>query len=362
MCSKIRQVNDTIFVNLDRPEEVSLFDYFRSIELIPLETSNDVLLVGVKKMLIHQDNYYILDPKQSIIFVFDKFGRFKSKIDNKGQGKGEYSMIQDFTFNPFSSNLEVLEAYGKVHVYDLLGNYIETKTITFPGFRVVHTIAAIDAQTHVFHTMFEPEKIIYFNLDEQKLLHQEFEENSRLGSFSNNPYQYQDDWFFFRPVHPVVYKMGSRKLEAAFRFDFGTYTREGKTAVFSKESERSLSKCVEELFDQFPYLIHSVRHNSKYVFASLSRIDLDDKVNVIYDRASGKSKYISEFTEKVQFNSYRGEEIIVTDEYVLMPCQWVDIEKRITKEMLDDKQKEIFEELLKSEMEENPILIKYWFK
>ncbi|HBU44334.1 6-bladed beta-propeller [Petrimonas sulfuriphila] len=362
MCKQKPQTDGAIFVDLDRPEKVSLFDYFRSIELIPLETSNDVLLVGVKKMLIHQDNYYILDPKQSIIFVFDKFGRFKSKIDNKGQGKGEYSMIQDFTINPFSSNLEVLEAYGKVHVYDLLGNYIETKTITFPGFRVVHTIAAIDAQTHVFHTMFEPEKIIYFNLDEQKLLHQEFKENSRLGSFSNNPYQYRGDWFFFRPVHPIVYQMGSRKLEAAFRFDFGTYTREGKTAVFSKESERSLSKCVEELFDQFPYLIHSVRHNSKYVFASLSRIDLDDKVNVIYDRASRKSKYISEFTEKVQFNSYRGEEIIVTDEYVLMPCQWVDLEKRITKEMLDDNQKEIFEELLKSEMEENPILIKYWFK
>ena len=75
--------------------------------------------------------------------------------------------------------------------------------------------------------------------------------------------------------------------------------------------------------------------------------------------SSDLSKYISEFTEKVQFNSYRGEEIIVTDEYVLMPCQWIDLEKRITKEMLDSKQKEIFEKLLKSEMEENPILIKY---
>jgi hypothetical protein len=45
-----------------------------------------------------------------------------------------------------------------------------------------------------------------------------------------------------------------------------------------------------------------------------------------------------------------------------MPCQWVDLEKRITKEMLDDRNKEIFEELLQSEMELNPILIKYWFK
>lgn len=362
MCKQKPQTDGAIFVDLDRPEKVSLFDYFRSIELIPLETSSDVLIVGISKMIVHDDKYYVLDKNQCIIFVFDETGKFLYKIGKRGQGVGEYVFIEDFNINPFSGKLEILEPYGKVHVYDLSGNYIETKQITFPGFRVAHTLAAIDEQTHVFYTMFEPEKIIYFNLHEQKLLHQEFKENRRLGSFSNNPYQYQGDWFFFRPVHPVVYKMGSRKLEAAFRFDFGTYTREGTTAVFSKESERSLSKCVEELFDQFPYLIHSVRHNSKYVFASLSRIDLDDKVNVIYDRASGKSKYISEFTEKVQFNSYRGEEIIVTDEYVLMPCQWVDIEKRITKEMLDDKQKKIFEELLKSDMEENPILIKYWFK
>jgi hypothetical protein len=45
-----------------------------------------------------------------------------------------------------------------------------------------------------------------------------------------------------------------------------------------------------------------------------------------------------------------------------MPCQWVDLEKRITREMLDDRQKGIFEELLQAEMELNPILIKYIFK
>ena len=30
--------------------------------------------------------------------------------------------------------------------------------------------------------------------------------------------------------------------------------------------------------------------------------------------------------------------------------------------MLDDKQKEILEKLLQADMEQNPILIKYWFK
>lgn len=362
MCKQKPQTGDAIFVDMDRPEKVSLFDYFRSIELIPLETSPDVLIVGIMKMIVHQDKYYALDPLQCIIFVFDNTGKFLFKIDKKGQGEGEYGFIRDFNINPFSGNLEILEAYGKVHVYDVSGNYIETKRIAFPGFRVVHTLAAVDSHTHVFHTMFEPKKIIYFNLDEKKLMHQEFEENMTLGAFSNNPYQYQGDWFFFRPVHPVVYKMGKEQLEVAFQFDFGTYTREGTTAIFSKEGERIFSKTIEELFDQFPYLIQAVRHNSRYVFVSLFWKDTDHKANIIYDKSSGKSKFILDFTEKVLFNSYRGEEIIVTDEYVLMPSQWVDLEKRITQEMLDDRQKEVFEELLQAEMEQNPILIKYWFK
>lgn len=362
MCKQKTQTDSTIFVDLDRPRKVSLFDYFRSIELVPLETLPDALIAGISKIIVHQGKYYALDPAQCIIFVFDGTGKFLFKIAKKGQGTGEYVFIQDFNINPFSGNLEILEPYGKVQIYDLFGNYIETKKITFPGFRVAHTIASVDSHTHVFQTKFQPKKIIYFNLEEQKLLHEEFEENRRLGSFSNNPYQYKDAWFFFRPVHPIVYRMGKEKLEVAFQFDFGKYTKEGTNAIFSKESNYSLSKSVEELFDQFPYLIHSVRHNDRYVFVSLSRIDLDDKANIIYDKYSGKSKYILDFTENVVFNSYRGEEIIVTDEYVLMPSQWVDLEKRITKEMLDDRQKEVFEELLQAEMEQNPVLIKYWFK
>lgn len=362
MCTPKPQTGDAIFVDLDRPEKASLFDYFRSIELIPLETSPDAFIAGISKMIVHQNNYYTLDKTQCLIFVFDKTGKFLFKIGKKGQGSGEYSFIEDFTINPFSGNLEILEPYGRIHIYDLSGNFIETKRIAYPGFRVAHTLAVLDKDIYVSHSMFEPKKIIYFNLDEKKLLHEEFEEDTPIGSYSNIPYQYQDDWFFFRPVHPVVYKIGEKQLEVAFQFDFGAYTREGTTAVFSQESERNFSKRTEEMFDQFSYMIQSVRHNSKYIFASLFWKSENQRANIIYDKSSGKSKYILDFDEQVWFNSYRGEDIIVTDEYALMPIQWVDLEKRLTKEMLDDKQKEVLEELLQTEMEQNPILIKYWFK
>ena len=89
--------------------------------------------------------------------------------------------------------------------------------------------------------------------------------------------------------------------------------------------------------------------------------DVDDKI-LNKHKETGKSKFILNFDENVWFNSYCGEEVIVTDEYVLMPIQWVDLEKRVTKDMLDEKQQAILEELLQADMEQNPVLIKYYFK
>ena len=40
MCTPKPQMDNAIFVDLDQPEKASLFDYFRTIELIPLETSS----------------------------------------------------------------------------------------------------------------------------------------------------------------------------------------------------------------------------------------------------------------------------------------------------------------------------------
>ena len=85
MCKQKPQSNGAIFVDMDHPERVSLFDYFRSIELISLETSSDILIVGIKKIIVHQNNYYALDPIQSIIFVFDKMGNSLFKIDKKNK-------------------------------------------------------------------------------------------------------------------------------------------------------------------------------------------------------------------------------------------------------------------------------------
>ena len=76
------------------------------------------------------------------------------KIDKKGQGVGEYSFIEDFIINPYNGYLELLEPYGEIHRFDLSGNYIESKRVTYPGFRVVHTLATLDSFRLCFPHLF----------------------------------------------------------------------------------------------------------------------------------------------------------------------------------------------------------------
>ena len=359
MCKRLQHSENVISVDLDKPDVASIFDLFTSIELIPLETSPEVLIAGIRKIITHGDRFYTLDPVQSIIFVFDHSGKFIFKIDRKGRGPGEYVSITDFSINPYSSNLELLQANGFVHVFDLSGNFIETKNINYTDFRAVHMIASTNDNTHVFYAQFQPKKIIYYDLDDKKLLYEEFEEDWRLGSYGvRSFFKYSDDWYFFRPIHPVVYKIGKERLEAAYQFDFGKYTKDGITAIFSEEVDNNRSKLVEEVFAQFPYVITTVRHNNKYVFATLLWKDPNNKGNVIYNKSTGVAQFILDFVEQVEFNP----DNIVTDEYILVSCQWVNLEKLIKREMLDDKNKETFDKLMMSEIELNPVFIKYHFK
>jgi len=358
-CTQLKHKENSIYVNFDRPEKASLSDYFHTVELIPFETDTNVFMKYISHITYDQNKYYILDQNQSIVFVFDKQGNFIYKIDNKGQGPGEYVFIQYIHINPFSNRLELLSPMGFVYDYDLLtGNYIETNRIVYDGFNAVHHSIALDSITHVFLTKYQSKKIIYFNISEEKLLHEEFEEESNIGSYSRyNFYPYNDNWFFFRPFHTVIYKIEKKQLTPAFHFDFGKYTKEGLTANFPQEPPRGVQEVRNRAFTLFPYWIQNVGHNDNYVLAQLLWQKDENYVNIIYDKSTNVSKYIPEFEEKTLFSPH-----IVTDDYVLSWCLWNELEQYIPPNLLDNSSKIRYECLLKSEIETNPILIKYYFK
>lgn len=67
-----------------------------SIDIIPLETTDECLLSDIERLTFYKGNFYILDATRRNIFVFDEAGRFVRKIGKQGNGPGEYSAILFF--------------------------------------------------------------------------------------------------------------------------------------------------------------------------------------------------------------------------------------------------------------------------
>ena len=57
-----------------------------NIELIPLETSDSILMGKILKMEVDSKYFYMLDHQQNSLFVFTNKGKFVSKITRIGKG------------------------------------------------------------------------------------------------------------------------------------------------------------------------------------------------------------------------------------------------------------------------------------
>ena len=80
-----------------------------SLQYIPLETNENVLIASINKMLVHNDRIYVADYNGAkALFVFDFQGKLIFSINRFGRGPGEYIQFADFN---------VTES-GDIHVWD----------------------------------------------------------------------------------------------------------------------------------------------------------------------------------------------------------------------------------------------------
>lgn len=65
-------------------------------EILALETTPDNLISKVDKLEMTNDRLYLLDEQQDMIFIFDRKGKYITKIADIGRGPAEYIEISDF--------------------------------------------------------------------------------------------------------------------------------------------------------------------------------------------------------------------------------------------------------------------------
>lgn len=98
-----------------------------SLELIPLETSDQCMIGHIDKIIYKNSKYYLLDRRQSkSIFRFDSTGRFEGKIGDVGRGPGEYIEPTDFIVN--RSGIIVLDQYTRKLLFYTTDGKFKNKT------------------------------------------------------------------------------------------------------------------------------------------------------------------------------------------------------------------------------------------
>lgn len=119
----------TIRINVDDfKEKGRLSEILKGIEIIPLETNDNCLINTISKVEIYKNSIYILDEPSQQIFLFDKHGKFISKIGAIGNGPGEYIEIIDFTLDSIQELLYI-PAINKVNIYNLKGDFIKSEKL-----------------------------------------------------------------------------------------------------------------------------------------------------------------------------------------------------------------------------------------
>lgn len=110
--------------------ELNLSELAESISYIKLETTNESILGGILTVNPVENGFIIVDLKESIMF-FDKEGKFKWKINNKGRGPTEYVELSvplgiDTVFNEI-----IVPDNRKLVIYDFNGLFERKLNLSF---------------------------------------------------------------------------------------------------------------------------------------------------------------------------------------------------------------------------------------
>lgn len=133
--SAINENMDLYVVDLDKvvkSDKVNLSSYFQRAEMIVLETSEECLIGNVNKITVLDDLILVMDSERSeSVFVFDREGRFKHKIGERGMGPGEYINLWDATIDRENMEIYIFDnSNNRMNRYDLnSGRFINSVVV-----------------------------------------------------------------------------------------------------------------------------------------------------------------------------------------------------------------------------------------
>lgn len=126
--SQQNKLESVLTITIDDPaqeDHIKLADYFKSSQIISLETSIDCLLGEIYKMDKDDDYLFILDSRKQGVYCFTIQGKFLYRIGKIGNGPKELPDIQSFALDK-KKNIVIIHsrAVDKMISYNYKGEVI----------------------------------------------------------------------------------------------------------------------------------------------------------------------------------------------------------------------------------------------
>jgi len=362
-CHKVDKA--TIYPKLDVDLSLmnipSVFNVFKKIEIIPLETTESSLIGVLGQVVFYNNHYYVSDRRIDSFLCFDEDGKFVRKIGKSGQGPEEYiSASPSYIINPYNNTFEILSSWGDFYyVYELSGKFVEKVKLPNSG-TIYHNMILLNDSIRILHSSTarngQDQFYVYSNLS-NTIVNSFYQENPNLFFIANLKFHvYNNNIFFQRPLKSSVLKVDQDGYEVAYVWDFGAMNPEN--TQFDKDITHEKMK---EMFDdsRIKGVFTSHFQNDIYYYTSFVGINQQDKtrrrvVNVLYGKQDKKVYVFDTFKENLHFYP-----IFWCNEYVLSFTQPYDANIFLNPSVLNEENRK---KLAAIKEDDNPFLIKYYFK
>ena len=224
-CSRVKDEELYIDIDVKKLSSRTFDDYIDHVELLQLEMHQEALIRSVSKVVDYNGFLFIQNSTRGL-YVFDSQGKYVRSIGAIGVGPGEFLYIADFQINRFTGNIEILEPLGKVKIFSIEGEYLGYYGTRF---QEVSYFKLLDEDRVLFsHNSMVPTLNIYSRF-----------KDSIVKSF----FDFSEDFSIFRPLRTdshyylfdkevmvhhgytnTIYRLDGDTLIPVRNFDFGIET------------------------------------------------------------------------------------------------------------------------------------------
>lgn len=340
-------------------QSVSWNELFSHLEVIPLETQDSCLIMDIEKIIPCQEQMYVFDQRKPAVYVFGKNGEFLHEIAKKGEGPGEYQALTDVFWDEADRQVVLLIPLGHILVYDMEGRFIAQKALPVkPNY---YSVSSLRDDAFVLWSCVEENEtgLSVIDKDSMTMIYETWHNDRMLDMGLMKPfYQYGGETYFSTAYQQTVYHVKKDSLVAAYSWDFGTGNIPSRQLLAYTEIENAgerNDKILKDLEEGIlPYAMERHNETDDYYYVALRKgVGFNRPwINVFYRKSDGRFYVFGQTAEGIHVHP-----ILFSSDFLLSMMSPGDIDAY--SRVLSEAE---YAKLARHSAEDNPCLIKFYFK